>query len=40
MTSDSDIDTWHCNVTWQCHVSHTGTWHVAFLFFFKKLKKN
>jgi len=30
MTSNSDIDTWHCNVTWlwQCHKSHTGTWHV------------
>jgi len=36
-------DTWHCNATWhwQCHVSHTGTWHVAFFlyFFFKKNKK-
>jgi len=33
MTSDSDTDTWHCNATWhwQCHVSHTRTWHVVFL---------
>jgi len=36
MTSNSDTDTWHYNATWhwQCHVAHTGTWHVAFLFFF------
>jgi len=34
MTSDSVSDTWHCNATWhwQCHVSHTETWHVAFFF--------
>jgi len=32
MTSNSNIDTWHCNAMWhwQCHVSHTGTWHVVF----------
>jgi len=32
MTSDSDTDTWHCNATWhwQCHVSHTGIWHMVF----------
>jgi len=26
MTSNSDTDIWHCNVTWhwQCHVLHTG----------------
>jgi len=38
MTSNSDTDTWHYNATWnwQCHVSHTGTWHVAFLIFKKK----
>jgi len=31
MTSDSDIDTWHYNATWhwQCHMSHTGMWHVV-----------
>jgi len=36
MTSDSDIDMWHYNATWhwQCHVAHTRTWHVAFLFLF------
>jgi len=34
MASDSDTDTWH----WKCHVSHTGTWHVAFLLlFFQKI---
>jgi len=40
MTSDSDTDMWHCNVTWhwQCHVSHIGTWHVAFLFLFLSKK--
>jgi len=43
MTSDSDTNTWHCNATWhwQCHVSHTRTWYMAFflLFFQKKRKK-
>jgi len=41
MTFDSDTDTWYYNATChrQCHVSHTGTWHVAFLLFFK-IKKN
>jgi len=33
MVSDSDTDTWH----WQCHVSHTETWHVIFLFYFFKI---
>jgi len=40
MTSDSDIDMWHCNTTWhwQCHVSHKGpdTWQ---FFSFQKIKK-
>jgi len=41
MTSDSDTDTWHCNAMWhwQCHISHRGTWHVAFFFFQKFFKK-
>jgi len=34
VTSDNDTDRWHWIATWhwQCHVSHTGTWHVAFFF--------
>jgi len=33
MTSDNDIDTWHCNAT--CHTQGLDTCH----FFFKNLKK-
>jgi len=39
MTSDSDTDTWLCDVMWhwQCHTHGLDTWH---FYFFSKIKKN